>query len=361
MADQMSFAPSDNFISDAGLCDYLLNDLDDDPDSTDAIYAAVSATTSEHSGEGGGASSSGMGAHFGSAGGGRGAPKVDDFGLSDDEGGGGSGMSGGGGEPSGKRQRKGAGDSGPARAKTQAQIDRRRDRNRILARRTRLRKKFFFESLQQQVNEVERENALLKELVRTNPALADEGAAILATCTTALPAVVTENRSRATDLLNASDFTLMQTLQSAQRSFCITDPSLKDNPIVYASASFLSTTGYPLDEVIGKNCRFLQGPGTFPGTVAALTKGITEGTDTTVTILNYKKDGTPFWNQLFVASLRDINKRIVNYVGVQIPVSGPLPAPGDEPKPYPAKEAKQEGAKGANAPADAATAPAAGQ
>ncbi|EGB04346.1 hypothetical protein AURANDRAFT_32655 [Aureococcus anophagefferens] len=132
----------------------------------------------------------------------------------------------------------------------------------------------------------------------------------------------------------------MQTLQSAQRSFCITDPSLKDNPIVYASASFLSTTGYPLDEVIGKNCRFLQGPGTFPGTVAELAKGIAEGTDTTVTILNYKKDGTPFWNQLFVASLRDINKRVVNYVGVQIPVAGPLPKPGDEPVPFPAKEAK---------------------
>ena len=155
------------------------------------------------------------------------------------------------------------------------------------------------------MTEVERENALLKELVRTTPALQADAAQVLATCTTALPAVSTENRRQATDLLNASDFTLMQTLQSAQRSFCITDPSLEDNPIVYASASFLSTTGYPLDEVIGKNCRFLQGPGTFPGTVAELAKGIAEGTDTTVTILNYKKDGTPFWNDLILQHIGD--------------------------------------------------------
>ena len=71
-----------------------------------------------------------------------------------------------------------------------------------------------------------------------------------------------------------------------------------------------------------------------------LSKGIKQGDDVTVTILNYRKDGTPFWNQLFVAALRDINKRVVNYVGVQIPVAGPLPKPGQtEPMPYPAKAA----------------------
>mmetsp|Transcript_22235 Transcript_22235/g.66755 ORF Transcript_22235/g.66755 Transcript_22235/m.66755 type:complete len:314 (+) Transcript_22235:198-1139(+) len=303
-ANTMSFG-FETPMTDGMLTDYLLNDLEDDPAGD--LYATVSASGSEHGDRG------------------KSPPKGDD-------------ASGGSAEPAPAAKRRKAAD-GPAspRAKTQAQIDRRRDRNRILARRTRLRKKFFFESLQQQVNEVERENALLKELVRTTPALAEGSDEVLATCTTALPAVVTENRRQATDLLNASDFTLMQTLQSAQRSFCISDPSLPDNPIVYASASFLTTTGYSMDEVIGKNCRFLQGPATDPNAVADLKKGVASGEDTTVTILNYKKDGTPFWNQLFVASLRDINKRVVNYVGVQIPVAGPLPKPGDPPKPYPPK------------------------
>ncbi|KAH8047766.1 hypothetical protein JL722_12890 [Aureococcus anophagefferens] len=211
LADQMSFSANGDFgISDAGLCDYLLNDLDDDPASTDAIYAA-----------------------------------------------------------------------------------------------------FFFESLQQQVNEVERENALLKELVRTNPLLAAT-APVLSTHD-ALPAVATENRSRATDLLNASDFTLMQTLQSAQRSFCITDPSLKDNPIAY-------------------------GPGTFPGTVAELAKGIAEGTDTTVTILNYKKDGTPFWNQLVARSATSTSASSTTS-GSRSPSPGPAQA-RRRAGALPAKEAK---------------------
>ena len=106
-----------------------------------------------------------------------------------------------------------------------------------------------------------------------------------------------------------------------------------------AAAVRTTATGH-FDEVISKNCRFLQGPATDPKAVQELSKGIKQGDDVTVTILNYRKDGTPFWNQLFVAALRDINKRVVNYVGVQIPVAGPLPKPGQtEPMPYPAKAA----------------------
>mmetsp|Transcript_17664 Transcript_17664/g.55294 ORF Transcript_17664/g.55294 Transcript_17664/m.55294 type:complete len:468 (+) Transcript_17664:279-1682(+) len=216
------------------------------------------------------------------------------------------------------------------RHKTQAQIDRRRDRNRILARRTRLRKKFFFESLQQQVAELERENAMLKEIMRTHPALASEARAISAQCSSqraSSSALLTESRARATELLTPTDFALMRLLQSAQRSFCITDPSLEDNPIVYASQSFLSQTGYALDQVVGRNCRFLQGPLTDRATVDRLRRAVSRGDDVAVTLLNYKADGTTFWNQLFIASLRDINERVVNFVGVQTQVPGPSPPP----------------------------------
>ena len=87
--------------------------------------------------------------------------------------------------------------------------------------------------------------------------------------------------------------------QSAQRSFCITDPSLEDNPIVYASKSFLDTTGYTIDEVISKNWNSCKGR-RRTRKPQELSKGIKQGDDVTVTILNYRKDGTPFWNQLFV-------------------------------------------------------------
>mmetsp|Transcript_6310 Transcript_6310/g.15923 ORF Transcript_6310/g.15923 Transcript_6310/m.15923 type:complete len:438 (-) Transcript_6310:325-1638(-) len=212
------------------------------------------------------------------------------------------------------------------RPKTQAQIDRRRERNRILARRTRLRKKFFFESLQKQVSELQRENSVLKDIIKVN--MSDVSAKILSDCDASLPTIVTEHSGKATEILNRSDFNLMQALQAAQRSFCITDPSLPDNPIVFASQSFLETTGYTMEQVLGRNCRFLQGPETDREKVQQIRRGIEHGEDVSVCILNYKADGTTFWNQFFVAALRDVNKRVVNYVGVQCPV--PKPPPDDQ-------------------------------
>ena len=145
------------------------------------------------------------------------------------------------------------------RQKSQAQIDRRRERNRILARRTRLRKKFFFESLQSDVMELQRENLALKEIVRSKiePTMSK---AILAECTAEqnLPDAVLEHCGDPS-ALGAQDFNLMTSIRQSQQSFVISDPSLQDNPIVYASDDFLKLTGYDRDQVLGRNCRFLQG------------------------------------------------------------------------------------------------------
>ena len=113
----------------------------------------------------------------------------------------------------------------------------------------------------------------------------------------------------------------MMALQSAQQNFAVSDPSLPDNPIVYASAGFLALTGYRMAQVVGRNCRFLQGPQTDPAAVARIRDGVAAGTDTSVCLLNYKADGTPFWNQFFVAALRDADGAVVNYVGVQCEVN----------------------------------------
>lgn len=135
-----------------------------------------------------------------------------------------------------------------------------------------------------------------------------------------LPPIIAHNASNATSMLEKADFSLVKAIQAAQRSFVITDPSLPDNPIIFASQGFLDLSGYRLEDVLGRNCRFMQGPNTDPKQVEILRKGIMEGIDTSVCLLNYRADGSQFYNQIFVAALRDADHKIINYVGVQVEV-----------------------------------------
>eukprot|EP00540_Astrosyne_radiata_P004009 CAMPEP_0116848590 /NCGR_PEP_ID=MMETSP0418-20121206/15091_1 /TAXON_ID=1158023 /ORGANISM="Astrosyne radiata, Strain 13vi08-1A" /LENGTH=517 /DNA_ID=CAMNT_0004480197 /DNA_START=102 /DNA_END=1655 /DNA_ORIENTATION=- len=215
---------------------------------------------------------------------------------------------------------------GRGRQKTQAQIDRRRERNRILARRTRLRKKFFFESLQKEVTDLQRENTILKELVRKklDPEKSKE---LLEGCKAIenLPSAVTEACGENVEGMDQQDFNLVQSIQQSQQCFVITDPGLQDNPIVYASDDFLTLTGYKREEVLGRNCRFLQGTETSPEKVESVRKAIANGQDVSVTFINYTASGTAFWNKLFIAALRDAQNNIVNFIGVIVKVAAPDP------------------------------------
>uniref|UniRef100_A0A7R9Y9V7 LOV domain-containing protein n=1 Tax=Pinguiococcus pyrenoidosus TaxID=172671 RepID=A0A7R9Y9V7_9STRA len=210
------------------------------------------------------------------------------------------------------------------RERSREQVEKRRERNRILARRTRLRKKFFFESLQRQVVELQRENAMLKDVVKTHFA-PNRAGELLRECNTEVPDIVADSATKATEMLQRTDYQLMKVLTAAQQSFVVTDPQLPDNPIVYASEGFMTLTGYSQAQVLGRNCRFLQGPDTDPKKVAIIRAGIAAGVDTSVCLLNYKADGTAFWNQFFVAALRDVNRRVVNFVGVQCELQKPPP------------------------------------
>jgi len=218
----------------------------------------------------------------------------------------------------------GAGRTSRRRPKSEAQVNRRRERNRVLARRTRLRKKFFFEGLQKEVMDLQREHNALKSIVRRNleQNIADE---ILKDTQVELPNVIMENYDAETGDLDRQDFTLIRSLQSSQQCFIITDPSLLDNPIVYASEGFLSLTKYAKDEILGRNCRFLQGPETSPEKVEKIRNALAVGHDVSVCIANYTADGEAFWNQLFVAALRDVEDNVVNFVGVVMKVSRPGP------------------------------------
>jgi PAS domain S-box-containing protein len=224
------------------------------------------------------------------------------------------------------------------RKKTQAQIDRRRERNRILARRTRLRKKFFFESLQKEVVDLQRENGALKDIVRSQ--LKEDGSRILEECDAfeKLPDAVIEACGEHASDMGQEDFNLVRSIQQSQHSFVITDPSLQDNPIVFASDDFLTLTGYDREDVLGRNCRFLQGTETSQDKVQEIGKGLATGSDVSVTLVNYTADGTPFWNKLFIASLRDAQDNIVNFIGVCVKVTSPEPGDPEHGKELPPSE-----------------------
>merc|ERR1712174_99374 len=121
----------------------------------------------------------------------------------------------------------------------------------------------------------------------------------------------------------------------AQHAFVITDPTLTDNPIVFASGGFVTLTGYRMDQILGRNCRFLQGTDTSEKKIDQIRKAVASGEDISVTMINYMADGTPFWNHLFVAALRDEDFNIVNYIGVVVKVAGPEPDDPEFGKPLP--------------------------
>lgn len=101
----------------------------------------------------------------------------------------------------------------------------------------------------------------------------------------------------------------------------ITDPRRPDNPIVYANPGFVRLTGYAMEEVMGRNCRFLQGEATDPATIAEVRDGIQAGRETRATLINYRKDGSTFWNQLSISPVRDETGHITHFVGVQADVT----------------------------------------
>lgn len=103
--------------------------------------------------------------------------------------------------------------------------------------------------------------------------------------------------------------------------FTLADPRLEDVPLVYVNRSFEAMTGYTAGEVLGRNCRFLQGPETDPVPVDKLRRAIRDGRPATVELRNYRKDGTAFWNEVHIAPVRDDHGEIVRFVGVQIDVS----------------------------------------
>jgi PAS domain S-box-containing protein len=105
-----------------------------------------------------------------------------------------------------------------------------------------------------------------------------------------------------------------------EQSVVITDPALPDNPIIFVSDEFEKQTGYPAEEALGRNCRFLQGPETDSASVEAIREALRSESAITVDILNYRKDGTKFWNRLRIRPLYEDNGKVMFYAGGQNPI-----------------------------------------
>jgi diguanylate cyclase (GGDEF)-like protein/PAS domain S-box-containing protein len=95
------------------------------------------------------------------------------------------------------------------------------------------------------------------------------------------------------------------------------DPHADGLPIVWVSPGFELLTGYDASDVVGRNAKLLQGPDTDPRAVSVLTEAIAAGRDAYVTLLNYRADGTPFWNEVAIAPQRDASGAIVRWLGTQ--------------------------------------------
>jgi PAS domain S-box-containing protein len=101
----------------------------------------------------------------------------------------------------------------------------------------------------------------------------------------------------------------------------VSNPRMADNPIVACNQAFVDLTGYSPDEIIGRNCRFLRGPGTEPNLSEQLRSGIAARVPVMVEILNYKKDGTQFRNAVMIAPIFDAEGDLEYFLGSQVELS----------------------------------------
>lgn len=119
------------------------------------------------------------------------------------------------------------------------------------------------------------------------------------------------------DIAGLSDDAAFRILAGSSISMILTDPGLPNNPIVYVNPAFERVTGYPAAEALGRNCRFLQGPDTDADDIDRIRHAIAHCRETTVDILNYSKDGSPFVNRLLLTPVYEKTNKLRYFMGIQ--------------------------------------------
>ena len=128
--------------------------------------------------------------------------------------------------------------------------------------------------------------------------------------------------------MNAAEIQAALTIamQHSTAPMVLSDPRLADTPMVVANAAFARLTGYPMDEIVGRNCRFLQGPRTDPGSPPRIRRCLDAGQGCIEWIVNYRRDGSHFYNLLFISPVRDADGTLLFFFGNQLDITLGAPA-----------------------------------
>lgn len=205
---------------------------------------------------------------------------------------------------------------------TEQQKIRRRLNNNKHAKKSRLRKKYLLQNLKEQIKTLEAEVECVQGIIRKE--CPDKAEKLFESVSSKI------RKPNTSSILSYFEpgkppvepkLLKMSILSKLNLNFTIADANRPGSPFVFVSQGFLDLTGYTREYVLGRSGRFLQGSGTDQNSIEAIRKGMKDGVDTSVCILNYKSDGTPFWNQLYVGVIRDENSNIVNYIGVHTEVT----------------------------------------
>ena len=119
---------------------------------------------------------------------------------------------------------------------------------------------------------------------------------------------------------------LLAAIEATSNGVVLVDCRQPDMPISFVNSGFERLTGYSRAEAVGRNCRFLQGPDTDRDSVAVLHRAVAEGRPFTARLLNYRKDGSMFWNELIINPIHDENSTLIGFVGVQNDVTAEVTA-----------------------------------
>ena len=117
------------------------------------------------------------------------------------------------------------------------------------------------------------------------------------------------------------DGLLQRAVSSSASGVVVVDTTAPDMPVLYVNPAFERMSGYRLEEVVGHNCRMLQGPDTDRAVVAGIAAAVRAGVEHTCVILNHRKDGSAWWNELHLSPVRDDTGRLTHYLGFQYDVT----------------------------------------
>tara|TARA_B100000676_G_scaffold293215_1_gene329682 strand:+ start:664 stop:1749 length:1086 start_codon:yes stop_codon:yes gene_type:complete len=134
--------------------------------------------------------------------------------------------------------------------------------------------------------------------------------------------LISSSRDVSLDIaLEAQSDLILEAVRSSNFGVTIADATLPDLPLQYVNSAFEDITGYAFAEIKGRNCRFLQGPDTDQEAVSDIRRAIHREEPLTTMLLNYRKDGTRFWNRLQLSPIHDAKKRLRAYMSVQIDIT----------------------------------------